>query len=447
MRRLAALLVALAAGSAAAHVAMQRVPARFHVDMLQPLPVATNWGSFGLLLGCIFTGMLIAASVAYLLALGDLAKDDARFNVATVMGVSIAAMALLWTFAPLFSSDAYAYAAYGEMARLGIDPYATQATRSADPVVSAAIWQWSGALPVCVYGEVFVRIAQVFVSIAHPLGVRAQIEAMRVLSSIALLVAALLLGRLRKSEGRATYATALLAWNPVLLWCAVEGHNDALMLAVALAGIAVARRHLFAGMILAAASALIKIPAAVVPAAIAYVRARRTDEWVYPIAYGVFVAAVIYAGSYRWLASIQSHVATHGHYAPAASLQGLTSSIAGAPAGIVIAIAIVGIAIAAIARTTSGAQRAIAITLALWLLIPNPYAWYAFWLVPLFAWLPVTRAHYVTAALTLSATLRYLPDAVATPSPAINALLSALALLLFGVGLRLAASRERIPLL
>ncbi len=447
MRSVAALVAALAAGMIAARLTMQHVPSRFHIDMAQPLAVATNWDGFGLLLVGILIAMFVMASVAYVFALTAIAKNDQRFSAWHVIAISVVMMALLWMFAPLFSSDSYAYAAYGEMVRLGIDPYATQATASHDPVISAAVWQWSGTLPVCVYGELFVRIAQLLVTFARPLGVVAQVDAIRALSSIALLVASLLLGQLRKGNGRQTYATALLAWNPVLVWCAVEGHNDAIMLAVAVGGVVVARRYLLAGMLLAAASALIKIPAAVVPAAIAYVRARRTDEWVYPITYFVFIAAVIYAGSYRWLASIQTHVAAHGHYAPAASLQGFTSSIAGMPGGVILAGIVVAIAVFTVARTTSGAPRAIAVALALWLLIPNPYAWYAFWLVPFFVWLPGTRAHFIAAALTLSASLRYLPDAAGTPSPATNALLSAVALVLLAFALILAASRERIPLL
>ena len=426
---------------------MQRVPAQFHIDMLQPIPVATNWGAFGFGVWLVLMLTLTAATAVYVALLAALARDTLKFGVSSIVFVSAIAIGVLWTFEPLFSSDPYAYAAYGEMARLGINPYAAPVSHSNDAVVTAAIWQWSGTLPVCVYGELFVRIAQAVVSLLHGFSVRVQIDGLRILSSLALPVSAVLLGAIRSNERKRRYTVALLAWNPVLLWCAAEGHNDAVMLAVALGGIVVARRRLLLGMLVAAMAAAIKIPAAVVPAAIAYARARRDDNWVYAITYTIFVAAVIYAISHRWFDAVTSHVAAHGHYAPYASLQGLTTSLFGIPVGIVVAIVVAAACLFWAVRRGSTASLGIAVALTLWLLIPNPYAWYAFWIAPIFAWLPDSRAHYAAAGLTLSAMLRYVPDAAGPPSAPGNIALSLAAIALFAVSWALAASRKNVPLL
>jgi hypothetical protein len=184
-----------------------------------------------------------------------------------------------------------------------------------------------------------------------------------------------------------------------------------------------------------------------VPAGIAYARARRDDNWVYAITYTIFVAAVIFAVSHRWVEAVTSHVAAHGHYAPYASLQGLTTSLFGVPFGVAIALLLTLALLFFTLRRGDTISLGIAVALGLWLLIPNPYAWYAFWIVPLFAWLPNSQAHYAAAGLTLSTMLRYVPDAAGPPSPLGNIALSIAAIALFAVSWSLAASRKKFRLL
>lgn len=442
MRLAAAYLALLAAGAAASRLLLQHVPARFHVDMLQPVPVATNWHAFGLTVWTVIAATLCAATIPYLLMLRALARERVRMTPLAVLALGAAALAVLWAVAPLLSSDAYAYAAYGEMARTGINPYAAPVSHSTDPIVAAAIWQWSGTLPVCVYGELFVRIAQAVVTAMYALGPAAAIDALRVLACIVFLAAAYLLGVLRTDKRQNCYTVALVAWNPVLLWCAVEGHNDALMLAVALAGIALARRSVAAGVLLASLAALIKIPAAVVPAGIAAVYARRSASPARPFAYLAIGALIVAAASYRWILALFTHVAAHGRYFAAASLQGLTTTLF--PSfGIAAALVVTACAIALALKTPGSIERCIAVAIALWLLVPNPYAWYGFWLVPAFAWLEPARARYAAAALTLSTLLRYVPDAYGAPPAAMNAAISAAALALYLVVFTMATVKQR----
>src|SRR4029077_16976547 len=86
-----------------------------------------------------------------------------------------------------FSSDVYAYAAYGGVARRGADPYVNAVMDRRNPLLAAAAWQWSGALPLCVYGPAFVGMARAVVAALAPLGTLAQLDGMRALASAALL--------------------------------------------------------------------------------------------------------------------------------------------------------------------------------------------------------------------------------------------------------------------
>ncbi len=67
--------------------------------------------------------------------------------------------------------------------------------------------------------------------------------------------------------------------------------------------------------------------------------------------------------------------------------------------------------------------------LAAWVLVPNPYPWYGIWLVAAAALEPRSRAAGAAILLSLVALLRYIPDAVATPAPALSAALGVLAAL------------------
>ncbi|HEY1654886.1 MAG TPA: hypothetical protein VGF86_07230, partial [Candidatus Tumulicola sp.] len=71
-----------------------------------------------------------------------------------------------------------------------------------------------------------------------------------------------------------------------------------------------------------------------------------------------------------------------------------------------------------------------------WLLVPNPYPWYGIWLLAVAAYAPGTRAAAVAIGLSLTALLRYVPDAVATPGPLVAIGLSIAALVPFAALLR-----------
>ena len=127
-------------------------------------------------------------------------------------------------------------------------------------------------------------------------------------------------------------------------------------------------------------------------------------------------------------------------YAPEASFQAIVHSLArsilseGVVASvftwIVAAAAAIACALAAVAMLRRQAPEGWTyLASAGWLLVPNPYPWYAVWLVAIAAVAPGTRGATVLLALGFTSLLRYVPDAVGVPGPAASALLGVAATL------------------
>jgi hypothetical protein len=386
----------------------------------QPLVVVTDWGATGaLLLGLLFLGVA-AAGVVY----WRLLATPERLSLLSVTSLAALGLAIAWCVPVLFSSDVYAYAAYGEMARLGLNPYA-RATGIDDALIRDAIAQWSGIFPVCVYGPAFVVLAKILVSALAPFGTLAQLQAMRAFASVALLSCVPLAYAAFEGDRAARLrAAATIGLNPVVLWSTTEGHNDVLALAVVLAGFALVRRRLVAvGAAVTALSALVKLPGAVAAIALATVdRRARLGA----------VAGIVIAGflSIPLISGVATQLAPHGQYLPQASLQAVV-----APLGTISSLLLAAIVAAVLCTRGIRLIRSarpegwIYLGLGAWVLIPNPYPWYATWLVALAALAPRTRAASVALVLAFTSMLRYIPDAVTTPAPAAGVALGLLATL------------------
>lgn len=163
---------------------------------------------------------------------------------------------------PLFSRDAYSYAADGQMAAEGVSPYRYGPLVLADPSYVekvSPIWQ---ATPTP-YGPLFVAIAEGDID-ATGHGEVAAIELLRLEALAGVVLAGIAVADL---AGRAGYrphlAVTLAVLNPVTLYDLISpGHNDALMMGFLLAGLAVASRgKKVAGVLLCAVGAAIKAPA------------------------------------------------------------------------------------------------------------------------------------------------------------------------------------------
>ena len=175
------------------------------------------------------------------------------------------------------------------------------------------------------------------------------------------------------------------------------------------------------GAAVVALSALIKAPGIVAAAALGLSERRaRIGALI-----GTFVALLL---SFPLIAGAATHFAVQGHYAPQASLQAIFAPLSpiAAWAAAVVACLLLGARAVALLRARSS-EAWIWVGLAVWVMIPNPYPWYALWLLALAAIAPQTRAGRVATLLSFCSLLRYAPDAIGSPSAPVAALLGILA--------------------
>ncbi len=386
----------------------------------QPISVATDLGAAAWPPLAVLFVAIAAASIYYFRAIARTQPIPLRMlALAAAGGLAIALLAPV-----LFSSDVYAYAAYGEMARVGVNPYA-RVTESSDVIVRAAQMQWISAFPICVYGPAFVEFARALVTLLAPLGLLAVLDGFRASASLAFLLCLPLAYRAFPGDSRARLrSAATIGLNPVAIWSAAEGHNDAIALAVVLLGfVLMRRRSTNTGAAIAALAALVKAPAAAAAIGLAIVNRRARIG---------AIAGLVVAALFSWplIWGVSSNLAPHGTYAPQVSLQALF-----APISPVLAWSVAGATSALLAARgillckRHFAEGWIWLGLAAWVLVPNPYPWYGTWLVTLAALAPRSRAAHVAIVLSLVSVLRYIPDAVATPSPPLAATLGLLAAL------------------
>ena len=438
--RLVAIPVVFLLGSFASRALLAHHPSSIAVDLAQPLPVATTWHAYGILTWVVLVATIAVAAIPYALVL----RQDAP-PVRTTVLVSAAAMIAGFFYTPLFSSDVYAYAAFGEMMRLGLDAYRLTLLPHGNALFDAAIWQWHNPLPLCVYGEAFVALSRMLIGLAAPFGVVAQLNILRITACVALAASIpLTYAALDGDPSRRRFAAAFVGLNPVAIWSAVEGHNDTIMLAIVLAGFALLRRRNgLLGACVVALGALVKVPALLAAGGLAInaiVKQKASVRTLSGLAAGIVLVALL---SIPWAKGVQHGVLPHGVYEPLASPQGFIVSLArlavpnDALAGIVASIiGITGIIILAVMGfrrlRDRGADAWCYFALAAWIAIPNPYPWYTVWIIPLGAVARDARLRAAILAVAFTSFMRYLPDAVDIPGPALNLALSAVTLLPYG---------------
>ncbi len=221
---------------------------------------------------------------------------------------------------PLFSRDLYSYVAQGALARIGANPYLVPpAALGHGAVLSsvATVWQHTTSP----YGPLFVSLSHVCSSLAGG-SLVAQIMAFRALElvGVSLMMVSLpvLARRLGNDPGIALWLGVL---SPLALFSFVaSGHNDALMVGLMLAGLAVGTGgRLRWGIALCAVAATIKLPAA---AAIVFLVAdectrAETARRARVIAEAALITVVVVSGitwgagyGWTWLGPTALHVPT-----------------------------------------------------------------------------------------------------------------------------------------
>jgi len=328
------------------------------------------------------------------------------------------------------SADVWAYAAYGALLAHGIDPWAhaygpAQIAPLGDPLLDRALAAWHGSLPRDVYGPLFTLPCAALVVALRGAGPAATIFALRGLAAAALLACIALASRSRPR------LAALLAVHPVVLWTAAEGHNDAVWLALVLAGDRV--RAGWPRTALLTAGALVKA-VAVVPLASAAARApRRTWS-----AGGAALALAIGYAPLLW--SLVAHGLDQTAGPPRLSLVHAPALATWSGSSIPLAVGAVlaGIGAAAVSRAWRSGDRLAAAALLGWLLLPAPEPWYALWFLPVIAMVRSSPAATGLLAATFCGAAAYVQDAV--PGTALHnpALLGGTMLALYALPLLLA---------
>jgi alpha-1,6-mannosyltransferase len=329
---------------------------------------------------------------------------------------------------PVFSRDLYSYIGQGLLAHHGLNPYhvAPSALGNGRQLASIAhVWR-NTASP---YGPLFVAVSRGTVTVAGG-SLDAQIIAFRAVELLGvgaiMVFVPRLAGRLGTDPGIALWLAAL---SPLALFSYIaSGHNDALMVGLLVAGVALAMEDRLAlGVALCALGALIKLPAAlaiVFLAVVAFRRASADERWrvfvkavVVPCV--VLVVGTVLAGyGWTWLSPAALHVPAELRIlaTPSVSLGVFLSAIAhliGIPVstGVVVSATQVVCGLIVVAGTVWllwHAQRSnvvLAIGLALLLFAagsPTLWPWYLVWGVTVLASTTAQRSKMLAAVAGLA---------------------------------------------
>ena len=218
----------------------------------------------------------------------------------------------LWTvpvlvIAPIFSNDVFSYVAQGEMVTRHLSPYVNGPGQlGSGPFVAPVSHIWINTP--APYGPLFLTIDGWIVRLTGH-NALASVVGLRVLEVLAVALLAWSMPVLAKSLGYDPgNAFVMCLLNPLVVLTIIGGaHNDGLMMALLVAGLALAaKRHPVWGIIVCALAASIKIPAALGIVYIAW-------EWLgpdlrvrlrlRPLAIGGLLAAAVF-GVITWVSGL-----------------------------------------------------------------------------------------------------------------------------------------------
>ncbi|HEV2261078.1 MAG TPA: hypothetical protein VGR69_02170, partial [Candidatus Rubrimentiphilum sp.] len=181
---------------------------------------------------------------------------------------------------------------------------------------------------------------------------------------------------------------------------------------------------------------LVKLPGLIAAIFAAWIVRKEPAKVLQIVAGTALGLAISVAVMVPMIASVRSHIVGEGRYFPQFSLQYMLTLIA-SPTFTIAVTAIIVILLAALALVQASKNSLVApatLAVALWIALPNPWPWYALWILPLafVAW--DVPASWALVALTLCTVARYLSDATVTPFGA----MPSIAIALFELGIPLA---------
>jgi hypothetical protein len=222
--------------------------------------------------------------------------------------------------APLFSRDLYSYVGQGFVAHRGLDPYSVAPSiLGPGPVLAsiASVWRHTFSP----YGPFFVAVSKGVVDVAGS-SLMVEILAFRALELIGVVLIMVSLPRLARHLGTDPgIALWLGALSPLALFSFISsGHNDALMVGMLVAGVTLAvTGRLVAGVVLCAAAATVKLPAAaaVVFLVVDRCRSLAADRRKVVVVQAAAVTAVVFIGvtlfcgyGWTWMGPGALHIPT-----------------------------------------------------------------------------------------------------------------------------------------
>ncbi len=324
---------------------------------------------------------------------------------------AILAICALWAIPmlvgpPIGSRDVYAYAAQGQLASEGHDVYVEgpSALGADDPVLEAVDPLYLDT-PV-LYGPLFVALSA---EVADRYGSRlvTAVLAFRALAVAGLLVASAAVWDIARRLGREpTDALILVLANPLVLLHLVSGaHNEAIMLGLLLAGIAIGLRTrvILVGVALVGLAAAIKVPAALGVAYLGWVWAIAAPDWRRSLARMGLVGAegllvVALAGrltgwGWGWVDAATSTTPVDAYLSVTRVAGGTVSLLTGLDAADVLAVArlmglvsAVAISLLLLVRYRHAGPAVLAWMLVVWAVLhPTTQPWYLTWGVVLAA--------------------------------------------------------------
>ena len=348
------------------------------VASLRGSDVRAGGAEHGDVLPILFLVLVAAALVLYVAALLTVRSRKSYVALAPLCIVA-AVIQLAPLGGPLLiSRDAYSYWAYGRIVdRHDADPFTVAPARfPLDPATRAVAPGWRNETSV--YGTAFTYASAAVAGTVHR---SANLAALvfRVTAALAAVAATLLAASIAR---RKSFAAVFVGWNPILaLSFAGGGHNDAWMLALMLAALAlIARKRDAAGGAVWILAAAIKAPALPI-LALELLRSRR-GLWIGSALAAACVAVVsTIAFGTGWLQSIAQLDQRQARYAIPARLEQLAVP---ACAAHMIAYAALAVGALWLGRQAVRGRARLALGASL-LLVTSPWLlpWYSTWPVAL----------------------------------------------------------------
>lgn len=220
----------------------------------------SHWGVY-FSLAAVYGGLLLFMRVWW--GMIRLYRSRHGVPVRTMMGVFTLWSLPVLVIAPLFSRDAYSYAAQGEMVSHHMNPYLYGPFELGNNAYTAPVDPLWGNAP-APYGPMFLQVDGLFARITFH-NELATIILLRLLALVGVLLIAACVPRLAKLYHRdGAELFTLMVLNPVTIFHLIGGaHNDALMLGLLVAGLTMAKeKRPIVGILLCALATAVKAPAA-----------------------------------------------------------------------------------------------------------------------------------------------------------------------------------------